>query len=99
MLNLYTTIIFIALFLGCLGFINPNASALSLAPFTKNAGSASALMGALQMGLGALASAVISMFAADVVWPMPAVMTAAGLLALLILLVGRNKIKPNTINE
>ncbi|WP_316767058.1 multidrug effflux MFS transporter [Pedobacter frigiditerrae] len=99
LLNLYVTIVFIALFLGCLGFINPNASALSLAPFTKNAGSASALMGALQMGLGALASAAISMFAADVMWPMPAVMTIAALLALLFLLIGRRKIKPNTINQ
>ncbi|MNK03460.1 Bicyclomycin resistance protein [compost metagenome] len=97
LLNLYTTIAFIALFLGCLGFINPNASALSLAPFTKNAGSASALMGALQMGLGALASAAISMFAADVVWPMPAVMTVAALLALICLLIGGRKIKANVM--
>lgn len=91
-LNLYTTIGFIALFLACLGFINPNASALSLAPFTKNAGSASALMGALQMGIGALASTAISLFSADVVWPMPAVMTMATLIALCCLLVGRRKI-------
>ena len=93
LLNLYTTITFIALFLGCLGFINPNASALSLAPFEKNAGSASALMGALQMGLGALASAAISMFAADVVWPMPAVMTVATSIALFCLFIGTRKIK------
>jgi len=93
LLDLYIAIAFIAGFLGCLGFINPNASALALAPFTKNAGSASALMGALQMGLGALASAVISMFAADVVWPMPAVMTIAAIIGLLCLLIGRNKIK------
>lgn len=95
-LNLYTTIAFIALFLACLGFINPNASALSLAPFTKNAGSASALMGALQMGLGALASAAISMFAADVVWPMPAVMTVAALIAMCCLLIGSKKIRAIT---
>jgi DHA1 family bicyclomycin/chloramphenicol resistance-like MFS transporter len=91
LLDLYLTIIFIALFLGCLGFINPNASAVSLAPFTKNAGSASALMGALQMGLGALASTVISLFDTAVTWPMPAVMTCAALIALVILLVGRTK--------
>ncbi|SOD12944.1 multidrug effflux MFS transporter [Pedobacter xixiisoli] len=98
LLNLYTTIAFIALFLGCLGFINPNASALSLAPFKKNAGSASALMGALQMGLGALASAAISMFAADVVWPMPAVMTVAALVGLFCLLIGGRKIRNTTTN-
>ena len=93
LLNLYTTIAFIASFLACLGFINPNASALALAPFEKNAGSASALMGALQMGLGALASAAISMFAANVVWPMPAVMFTATVLAVLCLLIGKKQIK------
>jgi len=96
-LNLYSTVAFIALFLACLGFINPNASALSLAPFTKNAGSASALIGALQMGLGALASAAISMFAADVVWPMPAVMTVAALIAMCCLLIGSKKIRAITL--
>lgn len=95
LLNLYTTISFIALFLACLGFINPNASALALAPFSKNAGSASALMGALQMGLGALASAMISVFAADAVWPMPAVMSMATVIALFCLWIGKTQIKPN----
>lgn len=97
LLNLYATIAFIASFLACLGFINPNASALALAPFEKNAGSASALMGALQMGLGALASAAISMFAANVVWPMPAVMFTATVLAVLCLSIGSKQIKNRNI--
>jgi DHA1 family bicyclomycin/chloramphenicol resistance-like MFS transporter len=91
-LDLYSTLAFIAIFLTCLGFINPNASALALAPFKKNAGSASALMGALQMGLGALASTVISLLATDAVWPMPAVMASAALIAMFCLLMGRRKI-------
>lgn len=92
-LNLYLTIAFIALFLSCLGFINPNAAALSLAPFTKNAGSASALMGALQMGLGALASVVVSLFSEHSVIPMPFVMSIAAIVAVLCLLIGRKFIK------
>lgn len=88
-LGLYSTIGFIALFLACLGLINPNAAALSLAPFTKNAGSASALMGALQMGLGALASVMVSLFSEHSVVPMPLVMTAAAFIALCCLLIGR----------
>jgi len=88
-LSLYSTIGFIALFLACLGLINPNAAALSLAPFTKNAGSASALMGALQMGLGALASVMVSLFSEHSVVPMPLVMTAAAFIALCCLLIGR----------
>lgn len=91
-LNLYSTITFIALFLCCLGLINPNAAALSLAPFTKNAGSASALMGALQMGLGALASAIVSLFGEHSVIPMPLVMTIAAFVAMLCLLIGRKYI-------
>ncbi|MFW0715475.1 multidrug effflux MFS transporter [Pedobacter sp. N23S346] len=92
-LNLYLTLGFIALFLSCLGFINPNAAALALAPFSKNAGSASALMGALQMGLGALASVLVSLFSEHSVIPMPLVMTAAALIAMVCLLVGRRLIK------
>jgi len=88
-LSLYSTIGFIALFLACLGLINPNAAALSLAPFSKNAGSASALMGALQMGLGALASVMVSLFSEHSVVPMPLVMTAAAFIALVCLLIGR----------
>ncbi|RQO73374.1 Bcr/CflA family drug resistance efflux transporter [Pedobacter sp. KBW01] len=88
-LSLYSTIGFIALFLACLGLINPNAAALSLAPFSKNAGSASALMGALQMGLGALASVMVSLFSEHSVVPMPLVMTAAAFIALFCLLIGR----------
>ena len=93
LLNLYSTIGFIALFLSCLGFINPNAAALSLAPFTKNAGSASALMGALQMGLGALASVAVSLFSEYSVVPMPLVMTGAAFIAFFCLLIGKRFIK------
>jgi len=92
-LSLYSTIGFIALFLCCLGLINPNAAALSLAPFSKNAGSASALMGALQMGLGALASVMVSLFSEHSVVPMPLVMAVAAFTALFCLLIGRRFIK------
>lgn len=92
-LGLYSTIIFIALFLCCLGLINPNAAALSLAPFSKNAGSASALMGALQMGLGAFASVMVSLFSEHSVIPMPLVMTIAAFIALFALWMGKRFIK------
>lgn len=92
-LGLYSTIVFIALFLCCLGLINPNVAALSLAPFTKNAGSASALMGALQMGLGALASVMVSLPTKNPTIPMPLVMTVAAFIAMLFLLIGKRFIK------
>ncbi|MFD3003341.1 multidrug effflux MFS transporter [Pontibacter toksunensis] len=88
-LGLFSTIACIFLFLCCLGFTFPNASALSLAPFSKNAGSASALMGATQMGIGALATVILSIFSNHSAVPMAGVMAASALLSLLILLLGQ----------
>jgi DHA1 family bicyclomycin/chloramphenicol resistance-like MFS transporter len=91
-LSLGGTVALLFLFLCCLGFTSPNTSALSLAPFTRNAGSASALMGAIQMGVGALASVGVSLFNTHSAVPMAAIMAGASLLALLLLLVGRQRI-------
>lgn len=90
--DLYGTVGMLFLFLCCLGIANPNASALSLAPFTKNAGSASALMGAVQLGMGALASVGISWFNTRSALPMVSIIAGTSLLALVILLIGRRNI-------
>ena len=92
LLNLYETIALLFLFLCCLGFINPNTSALSLSPFKKNAGSASALMGAIQMGIGALASSLLGMFETKSAFPMVGVMAGSTIIAMVILLSGRMKL-------
>nr|WP_068889262.1 multidrug effflux MFS transporter [Pedobacter panaciterrae] len=90
--GLAETIGLLFLFLCCLGVANPNAAALSLAPFSKNAGSASALMGALQMGLGALASACIGFFEQTSAVPMVFIMTGTSIIALTVLFFGRRNI-------
>lgn len=77
LMSLPVTIVFLFLLLSCIGILNPNASSLSLAPFSKNAGTASALMGALQMGFGALISVIISMFEKPSVMPLVVAMTGA----------------------
>ena len=59
-LGLYSTIFIILIFLSCQGFVFPNSSALSMAPFSRNAGTASALMGGIQMAIGASTSALVS---------------------------------------
>jgi DHA1 family bicyclomycin/chloramphenicol resistance-like MFS transporter len=92
LLTLVPTIVLLFLFLCCIGLTNPNAAALSLAPFSKNAGSASALMGAIQMGMGALISVAISLFEEPSTLPMAAAMAGSSLLALCIFLVGRKTI-------
>lgn len=90
--GLPATIVMLFLFLSCLGFANPNASALSIAPFKKNAGSAAALMGALQMSIGALASVGVSMFNTHNALPMVSIMAASALLGVLTLVIGRIQI-------
>jgi len=85
-------IVCIALFLSCQGFSFPNASALSMAPFSKEAGSASALMGALQMGLGALASALVGAFNNGTAVPLAATMAGCAVLSWFILMMGRKRI-------
>ncbi len=91
-LGLGGTIAILAVLLSSLGFVNPNTAALSLAPFARNAGTASSLMGALQMGAGALASVFVSLFKENTALPMAASMAGAALIALLILFIGRSRI-------
>lgn len=90
--NLYGVIGMLFLFLGCLGLCNPNTTALSLAPFEKNAGSASALMGAVQMGLGSLTSVFVGIFVVDSVFPVTLIFIGSSFLALLILHFGKKNI-------
>jgi DHA1 family bicyclomycin/chloramphenicol resistance-like MFS transporter len=91
-LGLAGTICMIFIMLCCVGTTNPNASALSLAPFSKNAGTASALLGAVQLGLGALATVGISFFNSHSAVPMAGIMEVSSLIALVILIAGRKKI-------
>jgi len=86
------TIFMIFILLSCVGTISPNASALTLAPFLKNAGTASALMGAMQLGLGAFASLSVSFFNSRSAAPMAGIMAGSTLAAFLILLIGRRMI-------
>ncbi|HEX5171334.1 MAG TPA: multidrug effflux MFS transporter [Cyclobacteriaceae bacterium] len=87
--ELYLTIFLIFLYVSCQGFIFPNASALTLAAFGHNAGNASALMGAIQMGIGAMASAVVSFLQNNTALPMSGVMAFCSITAFSIFMMGR----------
>lgn len=88
-----STFALLFVFLAGLGLANPNATALALAPFSKNAGSASALLGFLQVGLGGLASAGVGFFTAkNLSLPPSALMAGSSVLGLLSFAVGRKKI-------
>lgn len=90
--GLIPTVAMLFLLLSSVGLSNPNASALALAPFAKNAGSASALLGFLQIGTGAVASAGVGMLNSKSALPIVAILSATSLIALAIFLTGRRRI-------
>ena len=59
--------------------------ALALQPFTRNVGSASALIGSLQMIVGALASALVSYLHNETAMPMIWVMAGCTSISLIVL--------------
>src|SRR5690606_3245645 len=85
-INLFVMVAIIFVFLGAQGFVFPNTSALALSPFNRLAGSASALLGSLQMACGALSSALVSYFHNGTAIPMATVMAGCAGLSLLITL-------------
>jgi DHA1 family bicyclomycin/chloramphenicol resistance-like MFS transporter len=97
--GLIATIILFFVFLLCLGILSPNATALALAPFGKNAGSASALLGFLQIGTGALASSGVGVFGSGSPLPAISILSATSLVALLILTAGKQTIIYKTKDE
>lgn len=67
------------------GFAFPNTSALAMRPFGINAGSASALLGSLQMASGALLSGLVSMLPGGSALPMAIGMALSAIGALVLL--------------
>jgi len=69
-LSLYAILPLIFILLSCQGLSFPNSSAQCMAPFNKNAGRASALLGSMQMFTGGLASLLVNLFQRNAVLPM-----------------------------
>lgn len=90
--GLEATIALFFIALTCLGLTNPNATALALSPFSKNIGSASALLGFLQIGVAGLSSAGVGLFNATDSLPVAAIMTSTSVVAFFILVLGRKRI-------
>ncbi len=85
------TLLFFFLLLACTGITYPNAAAIALSPFTKNTGSASALLGFLQLGVGALISTGISISNSHDSFPIIAILAITALMGLIILLIGKKR--------
>lgn len=90
--DLYLTIGLLLLFLCCQGCIFPNASAVSMAPFSNQAGNASALMGFIQMSIGALMSALVSLLQNGTSLPMTGIMVFSSFSASILLALGNRRV-------
>ncbi|HLR29285.1 MAG TPA: Bcr/CflA family multidrug efflux MFS transporter [Paenalcaligenes sp.] len=80
-LNLPLTMLCLVLFMGALGMINPNSAALALSRHARRLGSASALMGTLQMLGGALAGLAISIWSVNSTLPLVTILFTCALLS------------------
>lgn len=90
--SLPLTIGFFFVFLGGAGITYPNAAATALAPFTRNAGSAAALLGFLQLGIGSLISTGIGLFNAPGSLPISILLAITTSLACAVLLAGHGAV-------
>lgn len=78
--------LFVALlfcFIACMGAVMPLATTLAMAPHGRVAGSASALLGTLQFGMGAVTGALVGALHNGTAVPMAGVIAGCGLLGLL----------------
>jgi MFS transporter, DHA1 family, multidrug resistance protein len=83
-------LLFVAL--STLGLAYPNAAALAMSPFSRNIGSASAMLGFLQIGVSGLASASIGLFDSHTMLPVTIILATTSWAGLAVLVIGRKKI-------
>jgi MFS transporter, DHA1 family, multidrug resistance protein len=86
------TIVLLLAYLPFRGIAYPNAAAIALAPFSRNVGSASAVLGFLQMGIGALASTGVGLLHATSSLTVFIVMAATALIGLAILVANHRRV-------
>jgi DHA1 family bicyclomycin/chloramphenicol resistance-like MFS transporter len=91
--DMISFIVFTLLFLSVHGLSNANASALALAPFTKNTGSAASLLGTFRMAAGGISSALVSIFHNGSPAPMVIMMALAAATGFVMLITARTVIR------
>jgi len=90
--GLATTLALLFVTLSSLGLAYPNAAALALSPIDRNIGSASALLGFIQVGVSGLASASIGIFDSHGMRPVTLVFAVTSWIGLAIFLIGQRRI-------
>lgn len=89
LIGLWGSLFLFFFFLLSIGLVYPNAAALALAPFSRDTGSASAMLGFLQAGAGSLISTGIGMLGSSTIVTL---LSGTTVVALIIFVVGRAQI-------
>jgi MFS transporter, DHA1 family, multidrug resistance protein len=89
--SISSVICFLFVLLSCAGLSYPNAASVAMSPFAKNAGTASALLGFIQIGVGGLISAGVGALPFKGSLSTALIMAISASIALLILMLGRKK--------
>ncbi|HJU46234.1 MAG TPA: MFS transporter, partial [Chitinophagaceae bacterium] len=92
-------LVFLFLLLCCTGLTYPNAAAVALRPFSKNAGSASALLGFIQIGIGGLISSGVGMLHFKGSLSTSLIIALSSSIALAILLAGKKRAVAAKLNN
>jgi MFS transporter, DHA1 family, multidrug resistance protein len=90
--GLPATLVLLFISLSSLGLAYPNAAALALVPFDRNIGSASAMLGFLQIGVSGLASASIGIFDSHTMMPVALILASTSGIGFAILIIGQRRI-------
>ncbi|RXG29692.1 multidrug effflux MFS transporter [Leeuwenhoekiella palythoae] len=93
LINFWVVYPFLFMMLFLIGFQNPNVTALSLDPFTKQAGSASALIGSIGMIFGSVASILVAQLVTESVKPLLYILFGSALCSLALVLYYLNRRK------
>ncbi|MBN2544282.1 MAG: multidrug effflux MFS transporter [Spirochaetes bacterium] len=93
------TVFLIFLYLFIFGILNPIGIALALYPFKENAGTASALLGGIQMVASAVTSVLVSRLHNETIFPMIMVMSACASISVIIQTAGKAFYKNRTVLE
>ena len=96
LLNIYGPVAYVGLIFGFMffiGFVNPNTTAMALAPFQHNAGVASALIGSIRMLGGAVFTALVGALHNGSVYPMIVLMLICALAVLILVITARMQLR------
>ncbi|MGO8701156.1 MAG: multidrug effflux MFS transporter [Limisphaerales bacterium] len=90
--GLWPTLALLFIGLASVGLTGPNGAALAISPFDRNIGSASAMLGFLQIGISGVASATIGMSDSHRILPVALVLAGTSGIALVIYWFGRRRL-------